>query len=67
MTTGSAYALFREGEVGALRPGLFADLVVLSANPLAVDPFAIKDIEVLLTMVGGDVAHCASGSEDLCP
>jgi predicted amidohydrolase YtcJ len=67
MTTGSAYALFREGEVGALRPGLFADFVVLSGNPLAVDPFAIKNIKVLLTMVGGQVAYCASGSEDLCP
>jgi len=67
MTTGSAYALFREEEVGSLRLGLYADVVVLSGNPLAVDPFAIKDIDVLMTMVGGQVEYCAAGAEEVCP
>lgn len=67
MTTESAYALFREGEVGAIRPGLLADLIVVSADPAGVDLAAIKDIAVLMTMVGGTVEFCAPGSEDLCP
>jgi predicted amidohydrolase YtcJ len=67
MTTGSAYALFRENEVGRLSAGLFADLVVLSADPTAVAPTALKDIKVLMTMVGGAVGHCAPGHDQLCP
>ena len=66
MNIGAAYAIFREEEVGSLKPGKFADLVVLSENPLTVDPGVIKDIQVLLTMVGGRVEYCASGHEALC-
>ncbi|MFQ5865299.1 MAG: amidohydrolase family protein [bacterium] len=67
MTIESAYALFRDEEVGSLKPGKFADLVILSDNPLSVDPDSIKDIELLMTMVGGRVEYCASGQEALCP
>jgi predicted amidohydrolase YtcJ len=67
MTTGAAYALFREDELGELKPGLLADLIVLSANPLAVDPDEIKDIQVWMTMVDGKVEYCASGREAFCP
>jgi predicted amidohydrolase YtcJ len=67
MNIEAAYSLFRETEVGSLEPGKLADLVILSNNPLAVDPLAIKDIEVLMTMVGGQVAYCALGSESQCP
>jgi hypothetical protein len=67
MTIDAAYALFRDDEVGSLRADKFADLIILSSNPLAVDPEAIKDIQVLTTMVGGAVEYCASGWEDLCP
>ena len=55
MTTEAAYALHLEQELGTLEPGKLADLVVLSANPLAVDPSAVGGIEVLLTMVDGVV------------
>jgi len=67
MTIESAYALFRDAEVGSLKPGKFADLIVLSANPLAVDPNGIKDIQVLLTVVGGRIEYCRLGYEGLCP
>jgi predicted amidohydrolase YtcJ len=67
MSIEAAYALFRDEEVGSLRKGKLADLIVLSGNPLAVDPDAIKDIEVWVTMVGGRVEYCAPGQEALCP
>lgn len=67
MNIGSAYAIFRDEEVGSLKPGKFADLVVLSQNPLAVDANAIKDIEVWSTIVGGQTEYCASGHEAFCP
>lgn len=67
MTIGSAYALFRENEIGSLEPGKLADMVVLSDNPLQVQPQAIKDIKVLTTMIGGSVEYCAEGAEALCP
>jgi predicted amidohydrolase YtcJ len=67
MTVGSAYALDREAEVGSLVPGKFADVVVLSDNPLTVPALALKDLQVLMTMVGGRVEYCAEGMEALCP
>ncbi|MFQ5822684.1 MAG: amidohydrolase family protein [bacterium] len=67
MTIESAYAIFRDQEVGSLKPGKFADLVILSDNPLTVVPDAIKDIEVLMTVVGGRVEYCAPGHDALCP
>jgi predicted amidohydrolase YtcJ len=65
MTIEGAYALFREDEVGSLAPGKFADLLILSGNPLD-DPDAIKDIEIWVTMVGGRVEYCAAPDRALC-
>jgi predicted amidohydrolase YtcJ len=67
MTMGSAYTLFRDEEVGSVTPGKLADLIVLSENPATVTPDRIKDLEVLMTMVGGLVEYCAPGHEALCP
>jgi len=67
MTREGAYALFRDDEVGSLRPGLFADLIILSDDLLTADPESIRDMEVWMTMVGGGVAYCAPGHEALCP
>ncbi|MCI0396379.1 MAG: amidohydrolase family protein [Chloroflexi bacterium] len=67
MTRNAAYALFRDEEVGRLAPGQYADLIILSGNPLAVEPEAIKDLEVWLAMVGGRVEYCAAGREAFCP
>ncbi len=67
MTINAAYALFRDEEVGSLVPGKFADLILLSGNPLAVDPEAIPQMEVWLTMVGGRVEFCAPDHESFCP
>lgn len=67
MTINAAYALFRDEEVGNLEPGKYADLIVLTGNPLATAPEALKDLNVLLTMVGGRVAYCAADDQALCP
>jgi predicted amidohydrolase YtcJ len=67
MTIEPAYALFREDEVGSLKAGKFADLIILSDNPLLIDPDSILDIEVLMTMVGGKVEYCIQGMEVICP
>jgi predicted amidohydrolase YtcJ len=67
MTTGSAYALFRENELGRVAPGLLADFVILSGDPTGVQPAALKDLQVWMTMVGGQVAWCRSGREVICP
>lgn len=67
MTINAAYALFRDEEVGSLMPGKFADLILLSGNPLAVEPEAIPQMEVWLTMVGGRVEFCAPDHESFCP
>ncbi len=61
MTIEGAYALFSENQTGSLKPGKFADLIVLSDNPLTVAPDALKDIKVLLTMVGGRIEYQSEG------
>lgn len=66
MTRNSAYALFFENEVGSLETGKFADLVILSDNPLQVESDSLKDISVLVTMIDGKVEYCAAGAQALC-
>lgn len=67
LTIEPAYASSQENVIGSLKPGKFADLVVLSKNPLTVDPEQIKDIKVLVTMVNGRIEYCGPGHEALCP
>lgn len=56
-TKGSAYASFEENEKGTLTVGKLADMVVLSEDPFEVKPDSIKDIEVLTTIVGGEIVY----------
>jgi hypothetical protein len=66
-TIGAAYAAFEDGVKGSITVGKLADLVVLSADPLAVPAAEINAIETLMTMIGGTVEHCAPGWEAVCP
>ena len=54
-TMGSAYAMFRENEVGSLERGKRADLVVLSHDPTGIDPSFIQDVKVQQTYVDGEL------------
>jgi predicted amidohydrolase YtcJ len=54
-TRNAAYAAFNEDHTGALVPGMYADLVVLSQDVFAVDPQDISKTRALLTMVGGKI------------
>ncbi|MFU8878111.1 MAG: amidohydrolase [Wenzhouxiangellaceae bacterium] len=62
-TINNAYAAGEENLKGRLAPGLLADIVVLDADPFAVPPEQIKDIEVLYTIVGGEVVYTAPGAD----
>lgn len=62
MTINAAYALFREEEVGSLMPGKYADMIILSDNPQTVPSADLKDIQVLMTMVGGRIEYCADAA-----
>jgi len=56
-TRANAAFLFQEGNLGALAPGRYADLLVLDRDYLTVPEDEIKDIKPLLTMVGGKAAY----------
>jgi predicted amidohydrolase YtcJ len=52
-TLDAAWQLFADDVVGSLEVGKYADLVVLSADPRAVPPEDIADLEVLATYLAG--------------
>jgi predicted amidohydrolase YtcJ len=56
-TRGAAWLAFAEHERGMLKQGYLADWVALSEDPLAIDPFGLRDIKVSATAVGGRIVH----------
>ncbi|MCC6931000.1 MAG: amidohydrolase [Gemmatimonadaceae bacterium] len=52
-TAGSAYAAFREQDIGVLREGMLADFVVLSEEIIGVAPTALLRTRPVLTVMGG--------------
>jgi hypothetical protein len=54
-TIGSAYAAFEEQEKGTLEPGKLADFVLLERDITRIPPEEIRDVKVMLTVVGGQV------------
>jgi predicted amidohydrolase YtcJ len=52
-----AYVTFEENLKGTLAAGKFADLAVLSQNPLTVPTERIIDTKALMTMAGGQIVY----------
>ncbi|MEM3578935.1 MAG: amidohydrolase [Candidatus Bathyarchaeia archaeon] len=56
-TVNAAYASFDECKKGTIEVGKFADLTVLSENPVKVPPERIREIKVEMTIVGGRIVY----------
>ena len=56
-TTYSAYAGFEEACKGSIESGKLADLIVLSDDPFEIPVDALKDVQVVTTIVGGRVVY----------
>ncbi len=61
-TLNAAFSTFEEKIKGTLAPGKLADMVLLSADPLHSCPEMIKDMQVEMTIVGGEVVYEAKKS-----
>ncbi len=57
MTINGAYLVFDEQERGSIEKGKYADLAVLSEDYLTVPEDRIKDIQVVMTMLGGKIVY----------
>jgi predicted amidohydrolase YtcJ len=58
-TLGSAYKSNEETVKGALKPGAYADLAVLSADILRIADAEIKNLVSVMTVVGGKIVYAA--------
>jgi predicted amidohydrolase YtcJ len=54
-TRSNAYFVFQEDNLGSIAPGKFADMVVLDRDYLTIPADQIKDIQPVMTFVGGKV------------
>ena len=62
ITIDAAYELHQDATTGSLEVGKFADLIVLDHNPLQIPAEDIANIQVLETVVGGNVVYDASAT-----
>jgi predicted amidohydrolase YtcJ len=67
MTIEPAYAVSMENYIGSLESGKYADVIILSGDPLSIDSEDLKNLEVWMTMVGGEVEYCDSAHTKICP
>jgi len=66
-TAANAWFNFEEDEFGSIEVGKYADLVVLDRPFLEVPDDEIRQIESLLTMVGGRIVHARAPYARLAP
>lgn len=62
-TSSGAYLTFDDDKKGSLEAGKLADLTVLDSDPLVVEEEQIRDIESIMTMVGGKIVYERSNRE----
>lgn len=55
-TEGSARAGFLENALGSIKIGKCADMVVIDRNPFIVEPDELKDLRVVMTILGSEIA-----------
>ena len=60
-TAGAAFAGFQDRDVGVLRPGMLADIVMIDRDLTRIAPESIRDAKVMLTMVGGRIVFDRDG------
>ena len=53
ITLSSAYQHFEEEKKGSLKVGKLADMVILSDNPITIEPIKINTIKVIETIKKG--------------
>lgn len=56
-TYGSAYGSFRENELGTIKEGNLADIVVIDKDIFAIDPKELIDREVIMTIMDGKIIY----------
>ncbi|MFU8812958.1 MAG: amidohydrolase [Balneolaceae bacterium] len=56
-TLGTAYANFEDHIKGSITPGKLADITVLDRSLFETDPMDLPDVEVLYTIVDGEVVY----------
>ena len=66
-TLGGAWTSSEEHIKGSLEPGKWADLAILSADYFSVPDEGIRDLESVLTMVGGKVVYAGGAYAPLAP
>ncbi len=66
-TVGSSWFSGEDGKKGAIVPGQLADLAVLSADYFSVPDEEIKQLESVLTIVGGRPVYAAEEFSSLAP
>ena len=54
-TSGSAAANFEEDIKGSVSPGKVADFILLNEDPFSVSTGCLKDIRVVMTVLGGEI------------
>lgn len=67
LTINGAWVTKEENVKGSLETGKYADLTLVSADPLSVsDPQELLEIRSLMTMVGGTMEYCNGSFPMLC-
>ena len=66
-TEGSAWFSTESGKKGAIKVGQYADVVVPSADYMTVPESEIRNLESVLTLVGGDIVYASGNFSSLAP